>query len=389
MKSRKLLWVVVLWSLLKIIRAGFGMQRSESGNFIRKVLEGVSFNQSDKWNTLLFMIIFLVCEIIPFIMVLDGSLVSVFQLEARRDDSLISVVDTNAENEEDDALYISSNSDNSPISKRHVSTINNLSKLDESGNNLHIGRRYSIDSDKNKPSRYSSTINNVGGLSIKENFEDLTLSKMQSGFKNKKSKTPMNKRYIRRIKDIIVTDKRDFQILDEYLPEQVHKQNVRKVNMKFGKLYEAKLKNENCICRKIQFDRLTSYMTEDLYDEIQITNHICDDSIVKIKALFIEKSDVYLFYPRLTSLYDYLHVQKVKLSNREKHEIAVKISGALKMVHECGSAQIHGHLSSKNLFIEKVVENNTIQHKILIGDIGDMSIRQHAKIFMDYEIRNT
>lgn len=323
-------------------------------------------------------------------MVLDGSLVSVFQLQARRNDSLISVLDTNAE-EEDDAVFVSSNGDNSPISKRNVSTINNLSKLDESKDNYQkYNRHYSSDSDNNmRPSRYNSTINNVGGLSVKEGFEDLGASKLLGNTKNRKVKTPMNKRYIRRIKDIIVTNKKDFEILSEYLPEQVHKQNIRKVNMKFGKLYEATLKNESCICRKIQFDRLTSYMTEDLYDEIQITNHICDDSIVKIKALFIEKSDVYLFYPKMTSLYDYLHVQKVKLSNKEKHEIAVKISEALKNVHECGSAQIHGHLSSKNLFIEKVVENNTIQHKILIGDIGDMSIRQHAKIFMDYEIRNT
>jgi hypothetical protein len=88
------------------------------------------------------------------------------------------------------------------------------------------------------------------------------------------------------------------------------------------------------------------------------------------------------------SLYEYLHVTKVKLSIHEKHEIALKISESLKALHESGS-QTHGHLSSKNLFIEKVVEKNIIKHHIKIGDLGDMSIRQHAKIFMDYEIRNT
>lgn len=50
---------------------------------------------------------------------------------------------------------------------------------------------------------------------------------------------------------------------------------------------------------------------------------------------------------------------------------------------------MHGHLSSRNLFIESVVEDNQIKHRILIGDLGDMSIRQHAKIFHDYDIRNT
>ena len=50
---------------------------------------------------------------------------------------------------------------------------------------------------------------------------------------------------------------------------------------------------------------------------------------------------------------------------------------------------VHAHLSSRNLFIERVVENNEIRHKIKIGDLGDLSIRQSAKIFLDYDVRNT
>ena len=157
----------------------------------------------------------------------------------------------------------------------------------------------------------------------------------------------------------------------------------------FGKLYYAVLKGEKVIWRLIKFDRLTSYLTEDLFEEIQIVNSLFDDHIVKIKGMYIEGKLIYLFYPELMSLYDFLHIQDNKLNNLEKLDIAKQICESICTVHNSKRQIVHGHLSSRNLFIEKVVKNNEIKHKIKIGDLGDLSIRQSAKIFLDYDIRNT
>lgn len=130
-------------------------------------------------------------------------------------------------------------------------------------------------------------------------------------------------------------------------------------------------------------------MTEDLYEELQVTNSLSDDNVVKLKGLYIANPNIYLFYPKLVSLYDYMHVQEKELTNYEKLDIALEIAECLKTVHETKNNMIHGHLSSRNLFIEKVIQGNMIKHSVKLGDLGDLSVRQSAKIFLGYEIRNT
>ena len=56
-KIRTLLLVVVIWSFLKIIRACFGFTEKDN-NFISRVLEGLSFQSGDKWESIEFIIIF-------------------------------------------------------------------------------------------------------------------------------------------------------------------------------------------------------------------------------------------------------------------------------------------------------------------------------------------
>ena len=94
-KIRTLMLVIIIWSCLKIVRAGFGFNQKDN-NFIDQVLQGLSF-KSDKWQSMKFMIIFLGCEITPFLMVLDTSLIKIFKLEARRSNSVISFEDETSE----------------------------------------------------------------------------------------------------------------------------------------------------------------------------------------------------------------------------------------------------------------------------------------------------
>ena len=56
-------------------------------------------------------------------------------------------------------------------------------------------------------------------------------------------------------------------------------------------------------------------------------------------------------------------------------------------LHKC--KLVHCHLSSRNVFIQQVVVDNTIKYNIKLGDLGDLSIRQSLKVFGNYDIRNT
>lgn len=95
-KIRTLMWVIVIWSILKIVRACFGYTEKDN-NFISRVLEGLSFQSGDKWDTIELMIVFLVCEITPFLMVLDTSLIKMFKLEARRSNSMMTLEEETSE----------------------------------------------------------------------------------------------------------------------------------------------------------------------------------------------------------------------------------------------------------------------------------------------------
>ena len=92
-----------------------------------------------------------------------------------------------------------------------------------------------------------------------------------------------NKYYVRKTKEIVIYDTKEFEILNQFTPNFAHKVD-RKESSTLGKLYNATLRGENLICRLIKFERLTSYMKEDFFEEIQITFSICDDHFVKIKG---------------------------------------------------------------------------------------------------------
>lgn len=58
-------------------------------------------------------------------------------------------------------------------------------------------------------------------------------------------------------------------------------------------------------------------------------------------------------------------------------------------LHKCKHGSIHGHLSSRNVFLDKIVKDDKIKYVIKLGDLGDISVRQSAKVFNKYDIRNT
>lgn len=58
-------------------------------------------------------------------------------------------------------------------------------------------------------------------------------------------------------------------------------------------------------------------------------------------------------------------------------------------MHACKSGMVHCHLSSRNIFIEPVVVDHKIEYKVKLGDLGELSIRQSATVFLGHDIRNT
>lgn len=160
--------------------------------------------------------------------------------------------------------------------------------------------------------------------------------------------------------------------------------------VKFASCYRA-----NMICRVIKFDRLTSYIIDEYWKDMVFIYSLPTNSIVKIQYVFIDQNKIYVFMEKEVSLYQCLHIDKVKLTNEEKLNICLQLCRILKALHELERKTVHQHLSSRNLFLqsrrstEELLESQQEDRYIVkIGDIGDLELRNTAKIFAKYEIRN-
>ena len=167
-----------------------------------------------------------------------------------------------------------------------------------------------------------------------------------------------------------------------------------KVRLK-RKLSSYNTHRTNMVCRVIKFDRLTSYIIDEYWKDMVLIYSLPTNSIVKIQYVFIDQSKIYVFMEKEVSLYQCLHIDKINLSNEDKYNIWLQLCRILKALHELERKTFHQHLSSRNLFLQPwknidEIESNQYEDRymIKIGDIGDLELRNTAKIFAKYEIRN-
>ncbi|CAG9314053.1 unnamed protein product [Blepharisma stoltei] len=159
----------------------------------------------------------------------------------------------------------------------------------------------------------------------------------------------------------------DLTIIDEYFS----KKNG------LGKLYKATYKGMTVILRKIVFKRLSGYVIEEFQEEINIIQTMICNHLLPIIGVIIDLPTIGIVYPFVErgSLYNALHVEKVKFSYREKLRIACDIAECLEQIHSQGKA--HGHLTSDNILLKDDGE-------ALISDLGFLKVKKYAGIISGY-----
>lgn len=99
---------------------------------------------------------------------------------------------------------------------------------------------------------------------------------------------------------------------------------------------------------------------------------------------------------REVSLYEYLHVKKLKLTHEQKLDVVKELCRTLSTLHAMNPPIYHNHLHSRNIFISfaqegeefKVNDSGDLWVKVKIGDLGDTELRKYTKIFGKHEVRN-
>ena len=150
-----------------------------------------------------------------------------------------------------------------------------------------------------------------------------------------------------------------------------------------GKIYKGTYKGEEIACRVVNFQRLSRYELEAITKDFEILIPLNNPNICKIIGICIEKDNMIMIvtnYYKKGSLFDLLHVQKEKLSDKNKLNIAIGIIKGLQYLHE--NNIIHYHLSSRNVYIEDDLTP-------LIADFGFYSLKENASIFNKYINKNS
>ena len=150
-----------------------------------------------------------------------------------------------------------------------------------------------------------------------------------------------------------------------------------------GKIYKGTYKGEEIICRLVKFDRLSRYELEAITKDFELIIQLNNPNICKIIGICVEQDNIIMIisnYYKKGSLYDLLHIQKEKLSNKNKINISIGIIKGIKYLHE--NNIIHYHLSSKNIYIEDDLTP-------LIADYGFYSLKENASIFNKYINKNS
>lgn len=289
---------------MKIVKGLFGAIKVEEG-YVKELLNGITFKGSDKLWSLIFITMYLVCEIIPVLIALDTFMIKIFTLEVRSESSYIEI--------DEDSMTVS-----------HVTQSRDAP--DMRNDEMNYSRRLNDEESKDQGNSVFKGGNDDGATSSMTDNQDMSFENIPPpDFSKNRQRNISHKRKIRKIKEIIVDDPNDFELKGEFEIKRVNKPK-KKFDKPFGKLYDATLKGEDVVCRRVDFERLTTYMIEDLNEELQITSSICSlDNIVKIKAFYVDKKHVYLFYPKLVSLYEFIHIKQNDLNQQEKLDISIKL----------------------------------------------------------------
>ena len=146
-----------------------------------------------------------------------------------------------------------------------------------------------------------------------------------------------------------------------------------------GKMYKAKYLNRDIAYRKILISNVSTYVTEEIHEEVESYKKLCIPGIVRVEAVVLNQTIVgfaYRLYPN--SLYNTLHIAKTQLDFKKKVNILGKIAEVLSDIHIEG--KVHGHLTSHNVMLNG--------DEVLISDLGFHKLKKYIGIKNNYSYKS-
>lgn len=148
-----------------------------------------------------------------------------------------------------------------------------------------------------------------------------------------------------------------------------------------GKIYRAQYRDSVVFYRIMSFSRLSSYIIEEITNEIGLYRKLSVQTIVPILGIIFKQPTVGLVYPYYPkgSLFDLVHNSELQLPFVQKVQILKKVSEAVLEIHE--NHRYHGHLSPYNILLNSDLE-------IYISDLGFHKMKKYAGVMYGYSYKS-
>jgi hypothetical protein len=97
---------------------------------------------------------------------------------------------------------------------------------------------------------------------------------------------------------------------------------------KLGTVFKATYDTSLLIVRKVDFDRVSRYVLEELNSDIEFLQGFACPNLLPVLGSYVQDSEVGILTPYMPngSLYNILHVHRYKFMDEEKVRIAVSIA---------------------------------------------------------------
>ena len=190
------------------------------------------------------------------------------------------------------------------------------------------------------------------------------------------------------IQEKLIIKSKDFQILGSFT-KSWYPGDASSKKHRLGIFHKATLNKQSVLCRVITFERMTSYILEDYFNEVSRLKQLKMKSyILPILGYNIKDTTLTIFQNESMSLYEVLHstekeeVRKQTLDKREKYSISLQVAKIMATFHQFTPPICHGHLTSHNIMLE--VQPGTKRYLVKIADLELHPLHKFANTFSDY-----
>lgn len=146
-----------------------------------------------------------------------------------------------------------------------------------------------------------------------------------------------------------------------------------------GKMYKANYLGRVIAYRKILISNVSTYVTEEIQEEVESYKKLCIPGIVRVAAIVLNQTTVGFVYQLYqSSLYNSLHITKTQFDFQKKVNILGKIAEILSDIHTEG--KVHGHLTSHNIMLNG--------DEVIISDLGFHKLKKYIGIKNNYSYKS-